>query len=297
VNNFQNTPGHLLSGTTMFQSNMEDHQSIWHWTPPYLPLGLPHSSSTAPYPMGLTFPPTMELLFHPLMATHLPPPSGLLSVNEQSSTLLDNHPPAHPPPSQSDRPEPHESPPSTNPLGNSQLQSSKARRETVAHDLSTSHRVTSPRFCPYRRPQKKRPAVDFEPDVKKLQHRCKEGGAEGQAVLLIEKVFVDKVDISSLTRRMSAKEFGSREFGGELGQVYVGFLRAERNARYTCRLCPTGTEMSWKHRRDVLRHLRREHFGLADKCDDWCVPSRSPAEVVLHIHVFLVENLLIQPVK
>jgi len=89
---------------------------------------------------------------------------------------------------------------------------------------------------------------------------------EEQAVLLIEKVFVDEVKLASLTRKLSARELASNQFGSESGQVYVAFLRAERNTRYTCRLCPRSTGMSWRHRRDVLRHLRREHFGLAEQC-------------------------------
>jgi len=80
---FQNTPRHLLSATTastispMVQFNMEDSQPIWHCTLLSLPPGLLHSSSTAPYPMGLTFPKTVEfrsipplprIYYHPVVS-------------------------------------------------------------------------------------------------------------------------------------------------------------------------------------------------------------------------------------
>ena len=224
-----------------------------------------------------TIVPNMQPLFRPAVAPHLLPPNDLSSTIEQTSTISVTHLPTGHLPGHWESPQPcTPSPPFTKPSRNSRV-SLEARRGRPAHDASnsaTDRRATSPRYSPYRRQQKKGPAVAFEPDVKKLQHRCKEAGAEEQAVLLIEKVFVPEVKLSSLTRKLTAKELASHQFGSESGQAYVGFLRAERDTRYTCRLCPRGTEMSWKHRRDVLRHLRRDHFGLAEKCSDWCVSSQ-----------------------
>ena len=177
---------------------------------------------------------------------------------------------------QADPPPPYaSSPPSINSPRNLQVQSSEARRERPVHDASnsaTDRRAT--RYSRYPHRPMKRPAVSFEPDVEKLQDRCRLAGADEQVVLLIGRIFSRGVTLSSLMGMMTAKELASYGFGSESGQAYVCFLRADRDARYRCRLCPRDTEMSWKHQRDVLRHLRRDHFGLAEECHIWCVSSQ-----------------------
>lgn len=217
--------------------------------------------------------PTMQQPFCPPMAASPLLRNDLPYAIDQLSTSLVTHlPTGHP----SGQWNPLQARVSSLPSRNSQGQSLEARGRPI-HDPSNSAadcRARSARYSPYRRPQKKGPAVEFEPDVKQLQRRCNEAGAEEQAVLLIEKIFEREVKLSSLTRKLTTKELASRQFGGESGQAYVCFLRVERDARNTCRLCPRGTEMSWKHRRDALRHLRRDHFGLADKCPNWCVSSQ-----------------------
>ena len=234
------------------------------------------TSTTFTHPIYPTNVPTLQPPFYPFMAPLSLPYNDPFSTIEQ--TLLVDYLPTGRLPSQWDPPQPYApSPPSINPPTNLQVQPPEAKRERPIQDVPNSspdRRATSPRYSPYRRQQKKRPAIEFEPDVKKLQDRCKEAGADEQAVLLLEKIFVPEVKLAALTRKLAAKEVASGHFGGESGQAYVGFLRAERDARYTCRLCPRDTEMSWKHRRDVLRHLRRDHFGLAEKCRDWCVSSQ-----------------------
>jgi hypothetical protein len=79
--------------------------------------------------------------------------------------------------------------------------------------------------------------------------------------------------VDALMRNMSKDE--SRRFlghqGTERGQVYRALL-AHVDGRFQCRLCHQGTHpMSWKHPRDVVRHLRRDHFGLGDACPTWSV--------------------------
>jgi len=276
----------------VLQFNMETHKLPSPLMSAPLSFAHPNPFMTAMYP---TFPPTMQYPSNFTTVTHPLSQNGLLSGSEQSSTIFANHPPACLPLSQWDPLQPVvPSPPSTNPSTNPQLQLQRAERTRVAHCTSASAgdcQPLSPRLIRYRRPQKKQPAVEFEPDIKKLQGRCREAGGDEQAVLLIKRVFVDEVNLASLTRKLSAKELASHHFGSEAGQVYVGFLRAERNARYACRLCPRDTEMSWKHKRDVLRHLRRDHFGLAEKCH-WYVSFRSLVEVVLHIHFLLSGKLV-----
>jgi hypothetical protein len=72
-------------------------------------------------------------------------------------------------------------------------------------------------------------------------------------------------------------EVETKEFGVETGRVYIAFLETVDEEegvepRYVCRLCHS--EQTWKHHRDALRHLRRDHFGLADVCDQWYVFGR-----------------------
>ena len=267
-------PNFTATGTSMgpsfLQSNTGPHHLSSHFMPLSFPFTLPNPPTAFTYP---DFPTTMQPSFYPTAITQSLPQGDILFASEQSSTVTANNLPACLLPSQWNLPASHvPSPPSTHRSNDLQLQLQEARKERLAHRTSPyagDRRPTSPRPLRYRRAQKKQPAVDFEPDVQKLQHRCRAPGVDEQAVRLIAKVFVDEVKLSSLTRKLSAKEFASHQYGTESGQVYVGFLRAERDARYTCRLCPRNTDMSWKHKRDVLRHLRREHFGLADKCQDW----------------------------
>ena len=230
-----------------------------HFMLPPFSFALPDPSTPFMYP---AFPTTMQPPFYPTSITHPLPQSGLLSASEQSSSMLVSHPPA---------PQPYVWPPPTNRSESLQLRLQEARREKRTSPYASGHRPTSPRLLRYRRPQKKQPPVEFEPNIKKLQSRCRAAGADDQAVLLIGRVFVNEVKLSCLTRKLSSKELASHQFGSESGQVYGGFLRAEREGRYTCRLCPWNTDMSWKHKRDALRHLRRDHFGLAEKCNEWCV--------------------------
>lgn len=301
---FQKSPLHPLSATTspvappLLQSNAGLHQPSPPLMQTFHPFTPPNPSTAIPCSWYPAFPPTMQFPSYPAMITQVLSHNSLLPTNGLSSIDSINQSPSRLATDQGVPPQPYAPPsPSPNPPENSQIQMSKARRDRRASALASDRRATSIRLCPYRRPQKKQPAVEFEPDVKKLQDRCKKAGAEEQAVLLIEKVFVNGVNLPSLTRKLSAKELATHQFGGESGQVYVGFLHAERDTRYTCRLCPTNTEMSWKHRRDVLRHLRRDHFGLAEKCQHWCVSSQLLADFILCIHLSLVVRSLIQQVK
>jgi hypothetical protein len=123
------------------------------------------------------------------------------------------------------------------------------------------------------------PAVKFEQDVSKLQQRCSRDGGDPDAIAFIGTVFRDGVSLSALTRQKTAEEVASLAFGQGPGQVYLGFLEiiqmeqsGDVGFRYRCRLCPASAiATSWKHERDVLRHLRKHHFGLANNCKKWCV--------------------------
>ena len=120
-------------------------------------------------------------------------------------------------------------------------------------------------------------AVGYEGDVVLLQQRCRGQGADEGAVVLLTKVFANEVSLEALTRPLTDVEAGTEEFGMGTGKVYTAFLGSTSkeghvSPRYVCRLCHGG--QTWKHSKDVLRHLRRDHFGLAETCKNWCVSSR-----------------------
>ena len=129
--------------------------------------------------------------------------------------------------------------------------------------------------------RKRMPGAKFEPDASKLQQRLTHEGGDPEATKLLTEIFSEGVNLSALTRQMTAEEVASQTFGQGPGQVFLGFLetiQTEQNwgedvaFRYRCRLCPDiAKTTSWKHERDVLRHLRKHHFGLANECEQWCV--------------------------
>ena len=266
---------HSVDPTTTTQSLCEHSSTILSNNPPacLLPIQWNLLQPYVPSPPSPTF--TYTAL--PTTMQHsVDPTTTMQSLCEHSSTILSNNPPACLLPIQWNLPQLYvPSPPSTHRHEGLQLRLQEARKDRLAHPVyayAAKRQTTPPRHC-YERRQKQQP-VEFEPDTKGLQLRYWVAGTDDELVRLIGRVFVDEVKLSSLTRKLSAEELASGQFGSESGQVYVGFLRAERDARYTCRLCPGNTDMSWKHRRDALRHLRRDHFGLAQKCDDWCVSPR-----------------------
>jgi len=134
---------------------------------------------------------------------------------------------------------------------------------------------------PYQRPtsapRKTRP-ITHERNLVRLQQRCRRQGADEVAIGLLGKIFPNQVSLEALTRQLTDTEAETKEFGIDNGKVYnalLEYLNEEDDvvARYNCRLCHS--EQTWKHHRDVLRHLRRDHFGLADVCDQWYVFDRS----------------------
>jgi len=124
------------------------------------------------------------------------------------------------------------------------------------------------------------PAADYESNVTNLQERLKREGANPDAVDLVQKIFCNGVTLDALTRRRTREEATQGAFGRGAGPVYLAFLdtvkstQCENGSRYRCRLCPNkGELLTWKYHRDVLRHLRKEHFGLGNECPHWYVGS------------------------
>lgn len=121
---------------------------------------------------------------------------------------------------------------------------------------------------------RKSPPVGHEGDIMLLQQRCRRQGAGEDVIGLIPKIFASGVNLEALTRPLTDLEVETLEFGVRSGKVYTAFLAPTNEEegvppRYACRLCHR--DQAWKHSKDALRHLRRDHFGLADVCKNWCV--------------------------
>jgi hypothetical protein len=97
-------------------------------------------------------------------------------------------------------------------------------------------------------------------------------GIDDEVISTVREIFSAGFCVGALMRKMT-KEESRRYLNGETGQVYRALLR-RAHGRFQCNLCHENAEtMSWKHPRDVVRHLRRDHFGLGDSCSAWCVFS------------------------
>jgi len=94
-------------------------------------------------------------------------------------------------------------------------------------------------------------------------------GVAADVVATVREIFAAGFTVDALMRKMS-KDESRRHLAGEKGQAYRALLAPTPEDRFRCRLCHEGANaMSWKHPRDVVRHLRRDHFGLGDACQNW----------------------------
>jgi hypothetical protein len=147
-------------------------------------------------------------------------------------------------------------------------------RSEKTHSRRESRQYLRP--APYTK-RKTRPAT-FEGNIKRLQQRCKRQGADEGALGYLGKIFATGVSMEALMRPLTDEEVENEEFGVGMGRVYTALLKLTNGGesvalRYTCRLCRS--DQTWKHSKDALRHLRRNHFDLADVCPIWYVFSHS----------------------
>jgi len=125
----------------------------------------------------------------------------------------------------------------------------------------------------YDRPGKK-PAVPYTRDPLELQALCKRRGGSDFAVDWIMVAFKHDVSLDALLRTLSFAEVENvnrsttSANGFKLRQAYDGFL-AKIGHDFECGLCEEGNRTHWVHKRDAVRHLRKFHFGLADRCRIW----------------------------
>ena len=133
--------------------------------------------------------------------------------------------------------------------------SSRKRREAL-------HRI-------YDKPGKK-PAIDCEPNLLRLQELSRQRGGQDFAVTWIAKAFTNGVAPYALTRTLSGEEVNSVEYdhGFRLSQAYDGLLEKVED-RFGCGLCPKENRANWKNKKDSVRHFQKFHFGIGETCGMW----------------------------
>jgi len=147
----------------------------------------------------------------------------------------------------------------------------------IRSNRTNRRQVSKPYQRPTRAVRKTRP-ITYEDNLVRLQQRCKRQGADEGAIELLGKVFANEVSLEALTRPLTDAEVHTEEFGVETGRIYTVFLETINEEEgvvsyYVCRLCHT--KQIWKNHKDVLRHMRRDHFGLPEVCEQWYVFGRS----------------------
>ena len=112
----------------------------------------------------------------------------------------------------------------------------------------------------------------YEPDPIKLQALCRVRGSTDFACQRIITVFKDGVTKEALVRRLKLTEIKRMDFTGGFkpSLAYDGFLQGVGDG-FECCLCTVDNRVWWKYKKDAIRHLRKFHFGLADRCITWYV--------------------------
>ena len=147
-------------------------------------------------------------------------------------------------------------------LHDTQRPSASGNKSTQIRELPHPYAHVSYRKTP-------RPPAVYSPDIHVVEGRCRNGGGEEDAIAILHVIFSNGVSEMELTRKVSREE-ADRHCGGFSMQAYRMLLRNGEAGRYHCRLCPDGAnEGGWKNARDVLRHLKRDHFGLGTSCSRW----------------------------
>ena len=110
------------------------------------------------------------------------------------------------------------------------------------------------------------PAKPFEPSVAALHARLLAEGATPGSVHRLWDIFPQVVSAEALMAPLST---GSPE---KKWTLFVERARDDKwSPTYSCRLCPPHDRRQYKESRGVLRHLRKDHFGLPFVCENWWV--------------------------
>jgi len=141
----------------------------------------------------------------------------------------------------------------------------------ATHTAQPKHRA-SHRYevSVFDRPGKK-VAAGYEPDPDELRTRCQQQGGKEFAVTWVGELFASEVTVGPLLRPLTIPEVHDMSLrlpGFKPAQGYDGFLERV-NERFKCGLCQDERGMHWKNKKDAVPHLRKFHFGLADRCIVW----------------------------
>ena len=132
--------------------------------------------------------------------------------------------------------------------------------------------VVKPHICDnvaYRKTR--RPPAAYSPDVGVVVEGCRADGGEEHAIALLPKMFSKGISEKALTRKITREEARKHNIRAFM-PVYRMLLRNDNAGRFHCRLCAIDSDQGgWKHAKDVLRHFKRDHFGLANVCSRWLV--------------------------
>ena len=175
----------------------------------------------------------------------------------------------------------HQSPPPKQSPQTCQLPELSMQLEAPQHDAGTMHEDgqvskkapvhhSKPRGS-WRRTAKwgsRLPAQPFEPDVAVLSARLLAEGATPESIHHLRKVFPSLVSAEALIAPLST--------GSTMKKWHLLIERTKDDKwsasyTYSCRLCHPGDRRSYKDSRNILRHLRKDHFGLAFVCEYWWV--------------------------
>ena len=140
-------------------------------------------------------------------------------------------------------------------------------RDGMYISFPLTRRTKTGRRAPVRSPPR---TVEANVDV--LCTRLLAEGADIEAVEIIRKViFATVVNEEALMAPITTYEKWS-EYNGAT-RVWQLLLVAKEampgETSYCCRLCPETRRPEYKHKRDAVRHFKKDHFGFAEACIYW----------------------------
>jgi hypothetical protein len=116
------------------------------------------------------------------------------------------------------------------------------------------------------------PPQTFEGDPDTLASRLIDEGVDPDVVDIIRRwIFVHKVTEQALKAPIESRDL-SLKYGGVrvMWQLLLQEIEVTPGEpSYCCRLCPLVHRPEYKNATDVLRHLKRDHFGLSIACQYW----------------------------
>ena len=144
-----------------------------------------------------------------------------------------------------------------------------SQQPLAARQKSTPIKVTLHPYANVTCRKTRRPPAIYSSDIQVVVRRCQASGGEESVIGLLRGIFSGGISEKALTRKMTREE-ARKYHAAESTQVYQRLLRKDEDRRFHCGLCAVGAnEGGWKRPRDVLRHLKRDHFGLGHTCTLW----------------------------